>query len=195
METAVTERQRRLFTYRELLELDRMGMFNNQRVELLEGEIIVMPGPNPPHAFATNQAGKRFTRTFGDLVEVSVQNPLRLSNDMEDRNLPLPDVMVLKPKVYREHPMPDDVLLLIEVADSSIKEDKGRKLSLYALHGVKEYWIINLVTKRIEVYTDPVGEDYLSKRSYGLTEAFALQAFPDVVQAWLPETIYEVLDA
>jgi Uma2 family endonuclease len=194
MAFAVTERQRRLFTYRELLELDRAGFFNNQRVELLEGEIIVMPPPNPPHAFTTNQTGKRFTRTFGDLVEVSVQNPLRLSNNMEDKNLPLPDVMVLKPKVYRDHPMPDDVFLLIEVADSSVKEDKNRKLSLYAQHDIKEYWIINLVSKRIEVYTDPVGEDYLTKRSYGLTEAFALQAFPDVVQAWLPETIYEVLD-
>jgi Uma2 family endonuclease len=193
--TAVTERQRRLFTYRELLELDRLGMFNNQRVELLEGELIVMPPPNPPHAITITQANKSFTRAFGDLVEVSVQNPLRLSADIEDKNLPMPDVMILQPRVYRDHPIPEDVLLLVEVADSSVKEDRGRKLSLYALHGVKEYWIINLVTKRIEVYTDPVGEDYLSKRSYGLTDAFALQAFPDVIKAWLPETIWEVLNA
>jgi Uma2 family endonuclease len=193
--TAVTERQRRLFTYQELLELDRLGMFNNQRVELLEGELIVMPPPNPPHAITITQANKSFTRAFGDLVEVSVQNPLRLSADTEDKNLPMPDVMILKPRVYRDHPIPEDVLLLVEVADSSVKEDRGRKLSLYALHGVKEYWIINLVTKRIEVYTDPVGEDYLSKRSYGLTDAFALQAFPDVIKAWLPETIWEVLES
>jgi Uma2 family endonuclease len=192
---AVTERQRKLFSYRELLELDRLGMFVNQRVELLEGEIIVMPPPNPPHAITITQANKSFTRAFGDLVEVSIQNPLRLSNDMEDKNLPMPDVMILKPRTYLDHPTPEDVFLLIEVADSSVKEDKGRKLSLYALHGIKEYWVINLVTKRIEVYTDPIGEDYLSKRSYGLTEAFALRAFPDVVRAWLPETIFEVLDA
>jgi Uma2 family endonuclease len=193
--TAVPERQRRLFTYKELLELDRAGLFNNQRVELLGGEIIVMPPPNPPHAITITQANKSFTRAFGDLVEVSVQNPLRLSADTEDKNLPMPDVMILKPRVYRDHPIPEDVLLLVEVADSSVKEDRGRKLSLYALHGVKEYWIINLVTKRIEVYTDPVGEDYLSKRSYGLTDAFALQAFPDVIKAWLPETIWEVLES
>jgi Uma2 family endonuclease len=191
---AVTERQRRLFTYRELLELDRTGMFNGQRIELLEGEVIVMPPPNPPHAITTGEVRDTLGDVFGKQVKVWMQNPLRLSLDMEDKNLPVPDVMVLHPRVYRDHPVPDDVLLLIEVADSSVKEDKGRKLSLYALHSVKEYWIINLATKRIEVYTDPVGEDYLSKRSYGLTEAFAVQAFPDVVQAWLPETIYEVLD-
>ncbi len=195
MGTAVAERQKKLFTYRELLELDRLGMFTNQRVELLEGEIIVMPPPNPPHAITIMQATKSLTRAFGDLGEVSIQNPLRLSNDVEDKNLPMPDVMILKPRVYRDHPTPEDVFLLIEVADSSVKEDKGRKLSLYALHGIKEYWVINLATKRIEVYTDPVGEDYLSKRSYTLTEAFALQAFPKDVRAWLPETIFEVLES
>jgi Uma2 family endonuclease len=190
----VTERQRRLFTYGELLELDRAGMFNNQRIELLEGEVIVMPPPNPPHAITTTQTSKSFSIAFGKQITVSVQNPLRLSPSLEDKNLLMPDIMILQPRIYRDHPTPDDVLLLVEVADSSIKEDKGRKLSLYALHGIKEYWIINLITKRIEVYTDPMGEDYLSKRSYGLTEAFALQAFPDVVQAWLPETILEMLD-
>jgi Uma2 family endonuclease len=190
---AVSKRQRKLFSYRELLELDRAGIFENQRVELLEGEIIVMPPPNPPHAITTTQASKSFTVTFGERVTVSVQNPLRLSSSLEDKNLPMPDVMVLQPRVYRDHPVPDDVFLLVEVADSSVKEDKGRKLSLYALHHVREYWVINLATKRIEAYTDPVGEDYLTKRSYTLTEAFALQAFPDVVRAWLPETIYEVL--
>jgi Uma2 family endonuclease len=192
---AITERQRRLFTYRELLELDRAGMFDNQRVELLEGEIIVMPPPNPPHAITTGEVSDTLGHTFGREVKVWMQNPVRLSTDMEDKNLPVPDVMVVHPKVYRDHPMPEDVFLLIEVADSSVKEDKGRKLSLYALHGIKEYWVINLITKQIEVYTNPVGEDYLSKRSYGLTEAFALQAFPDVVQVWLPETIFEVLES
>lgn len=195
MKQAVTERQRKLFTYQELLELDRAGIFDNQRVELLEGEIIVMPPPNPPHAITITEVCKRFTTTFGEKITVSVQNPLRLSPDVENKNLPMLDVLILQPRVYRDHPMPEDALLLIEVADSSVKEDKGRKLSLYALHGIKEYWVINLVTKRIEVFTDPVGEDYLSKRSYGLTDAFALQAFPDIIQPWLPETIYEVLDA
>jgi Uma2 family endonuclease len=195
MAFAVTERQRRLFTYKELLELDRAGFFNNQRVELLEGEIIVMPPPNPPHAITTGEVRDSLGDAFQKQVKVWMQNPLRLSADMEDKNLPVPDVMVLHSRSYRDHPTPDDVFLLIEVADSSVKEDKGRKLSLYAQHDIKEYWIINLVSKRIEVYTDPVGEDYLTKRSYGLTEAFALQAFPDVVQAWLPETIYEVLDS
>ena len=193
--SATTERQRRLFTYRELLELDRLGMFNNQRVELLEGEVIVMPPPNPPHAITTMQVHDRLTEAFHKHAMIIMQNPLRVSADMDNRNLPMPDVLVIQRHIYADHPMPEDVLLLVEVADSSIKEDKGRKLSLYALYGIKEYWIINLGTKRIEVYTDPVGEDYLSKRSYGLTEAFALQAFPDVVKAWLPETIYEVLEA
>lgn len=190
-----TERQRRLFTYREVLELDRLGMFNNQRVELLEGELIVMPGPNPPHAITTGEARDALGNALGEKAKVWMQNPLRVSPDMEDKNLPLPDVVVLKPRVYRDHPLPEDVLLLVEVADSSVNEDRGRKLTLYAKHGIGEYWIINLNTKRIEVYTDPVGEDYLTKRSYNLTEAFALRAFPDIVTPWLPETIFEVLES
>lgn len=192
--TAVTERQRRLFTYRELLELDRLGMFKDQRVELLEGEVIVMPPPNPPHAITTMQVNDSLIETFHKRAIIVMQNPLRLSADTEDKNLPMPDVLVIQRRSYTDHPTPDDVFLLVEVADSSVSEDKGRKLALYARHGIREYWIINLVSRRIEVYTDPVGEDYLTKRSYKLTEAFALQTFPDVVRAWLPETIFEVLD-
>jgi Uma2 family endonuclease len=195
MTTATTERQRRLFTYRELLELDRLGMFNNQRVELLEGEVIVMPPPNPPHAITTMQVHDSFIETFHKRAIIVMQNPLRLSADMDDKNLPMPDVLIIQRRSYTDHPTPENVLLLVEVADSSVKEDRGRKLTLYAKHGIQEYWIINLNTKRIEVYTDPVGEDYLTKRSHKLTETFALQAFPDVVRAWLPETIYEVLES
>jgi Uma2 family endonuclease len=154
-----------------------------------------MPGANPPHAITTGEVRDALGNALGEKAKVWRQNPLRVSLDMDDKNLPLPDVMVLKPRAYRDHPMPDDVLLLVEVADSSVNEDRGRKLTLYAKHGIREYWIINLNTKRIEVYTDPVGEDHLTKRSYKLTQAFALQAFPDIVRAWLPETIYEVLES
>jgi Uma2 family endonuclease len=138
--TAVTERQRRLFTYKELLELDGAGLFNNQRVELLEGEIIVIPGPNPPHAITTGEARDALGNALGDQAKVWLQNPLRVSEDLEDKNLPLPDVLVLRPRIYRDHPSPEDVFLLVEVADSSVNEDRGRKLTLYARHsGILDY--------------------------------------------------------
>ncbi|MGL4611473.1 MAG: Uma2 family endonuclease [Trueperaceae bacterium] len=194
MAQAVTERQRKQFTYRELLELDRIGIFENQHVELLDGELIIMSPPNPPHAITTGELRDALGNAFINKAKVWMQNPLRLSEDMEDKNLPLPDVLVLRPRVYRDHPRPEDVFLLVEVALSSAKDDREKKLPLYAQYGIQEYWIVNLITKHIEVYTDPVDIDYLTKRSYQLTEAFALKAFPDVVKAWLPETIYEVLE-
>jgi Uma2 family endonuclease len=189
------ERQKKQFSYKELLELERSGVLTHDRVELLEGDIIIMPPANPPHAIATGEARDTIGEALAGKAKVWMQNPLRLSESMDDKNLPVPDILVIKHRVYRDHPFPQDVYLLVEVSDSSLNDDRGRKLALYAKHGIGEYWIINLGAKRIEVYTDPTGEEYLSKRSYKLTEAFAIQAFPEINQAWLPETIWEVLES
>jgi Uma2 family endonuclease len=190
----LSERQKKQFSYRELLELERSGLLGNERVELLDGEIIIMAPPNPPHAITTMRLSDIFNEVLQRRCMVVMQNPLRLSPDINDKNLPMPDIMLIKRHDYIDHPQPEDVYLVVEVSDSSLSDDRGRKLALYAKHGIGEYWIINLGAKRIEVYTDPAGEEYLSKRSYGLTEVFTLQAFPELARAWLPETIWEVLN-
>jgi hypothetical protein len=103
----------RKFTYRELLEMERIGILQeDQHVELLGGQIVVMT-IHPPHAATVSHLNRRFQRVFADRVQVITQNPLRLSDDLEDDNLPQPDVMLVAgpEKVYVDHPRPADVYL------------------------------------------------------------------------------------
>jgi Uma2 family endonuclease len=186
----------RKFTYRELLEMERIGIIEeDQHVELLGGQIVVMT-IHPPHAATVSHLNRRFQRVFADRVQVITQNPLRLSDDLEDDNLPQPDVMLVAgpEKVYVDHPRPADVYLLIEVSDSTLTKDRTIKLPLYAAHGIPELWIVNLVDRQIEVYTEPHGEEYLTRTTKPLTGHFAPQHFPDDSYQWLPEGILELLE-
>jgi Uma2 family endonuclease len=186
----------RKFTYRELLAMERAGIIpEDEHVELLGGQVIVMT-VNPPHAAAVAHLNRHFHRIFAERAQIITQSPLRLSDDLEDDNLPQPDVMlVAEPeKVYADHPRPADVYLLVEVSDSTLAKDRAVKLPLYAAHGIPELWIVNLVDKRIEVYTEPHGGDYLTRTTKPLTGRFAPQRFPDDVQQWLPEAILDLLN-
>jgi Uma2 family endonuclease len=184
----------RRFTYREMLEMARAGILGeNERVELLHGSIVAMTPINPPHARTVRELINAFAIAFTGRAQVDSQNPLRLSHELDDDALPLPDVMLLALRDYADHPQPEDVYLLVEVADTTLRKDRSIKLPLYASAGIPELWIVNLVDKRIEVYTDPQGADYLTRRSYGLTEPFAPRRFPDKAQAWLSEEILKLL--
>jgi Uma2 family endonuclease len=181
----------RKFTYRELLDMERAGIIQeDQHVELLGGQLIVTT-VNPPHATAVSHLNRRFQRVFAERAQVITQSPLRLSDNMEDENLPQPDIMLVAgpEKVYTDHPRPADVYLLVEVSDSTLTKDRTMKLPLYAAHGIPELWIVNLVDTQIEVYTHPRGADYLTRTTQPLTGHFAPQRFPDDVQQWLPEAI------
>lgn len=185
----------RKFTYRELLEMERAGILHeDQHVELLGGQLIVMT-IHPPHAAAVSHLNRRFQRVFADRAQVIIQSPLRLSDDLEDENLPQPDLMLVAgpEKVYTDHPRPADVYLLVEVSDSTLLKDRTIKLSLYAAHGIPELWIVNLVHTQIEVYTEPDGAEYLTRTTRPLTGVFAPQHFPDDSQQWLPEAMLELL--
>lgn len=186
----------RKFTYRELLEMERAGIIEeDQHVELLEGQLVVMT-VNPPHATAVSHLSRRLNRVFADRAQVISQSPLRLSDDLEDENLPQPDVMLVAgpEKVYADHPRPADVYLLIEVSDSTLVKDRSIKLPLYATNGIPELWIVNLVDRQIEVYTGPQEEAYLTQTVQPLTGHVAPQRFPDESHQWLPDGILELLD-
>ena len=187
----------RRFTYRELLEMERVGIIQeDQHVELLGGQLVVMT-VNPPHAAAVSHLNRRLHRVFAERAQIVTQSPLRLSEDLEDENLPQPDVMLVAgpEKVYTDHPRPADVHLLIEVSDSTLVKDRTIKLPLYAAHGIPEVWIVNLVDKQIEVYTEPHGHEYLTRTTTLLTGHLAPRRFPDDAQPWLPEALVDLLDA
>jgi Uma2 family endonuclease len=147
-------------------ELGRAGVFDrDKRLELLEGEIHEMAPIGSRHITMVNRLAKFLIRSVGESVIVNIQNPVRLS----DLSEPVPDLSVVK---FREDEYLDsmatasDVLLLIEVADSSLYTDRRIKLPLYAIAGIPEAWIVNLRDQKIEVFTKPVNGTYSSAEAF-----------------------------
>jgi Uma2 family endonuclease len=134
-----------------------------RRVELIDGEIIDMAAIGSPHAAITNRLNRLLVSAVDGLALVSVQSPLRL----DAYNEPEPDLMLLRPRPddYRaSHPGAADVLLLIEVSESSLAYDRSAKLALYAKFGVAEVWIVDVSGAAIEVYREPAGVAYAFKK-------------------------------
>ena len=175
---------RRRFTVAEYYAMADAGILSeNDRVELLDGDFIVMPPVGNWHAFSVNSIVAIFPSTLlEDRAILSVQNPVRLDN----YNEPQPDAMLLRWRddFYRNgHPAPGDVLLLIEVADSTVEFDRTVKLPAYARAGIPELWIAARPERRIEAYTEPAGNEYATVRYFGPGETVAPQAFPDITLA------------
>lgn len=143
------------FTTRDFYRMLEAGIFTeDDRVELINGEVLEMSPTGSRHAGCVTRLNALFARRFMDFAIVTLQNPVRL-NDFSE---PLPDVSVLKPRddfYDRSHPTPADVLLLVEVADSSIHYDKRVKVPLYAGAGIPEVWVVNLNEETVEVYARP----------------------------------------
>ena len=175
--------ERRLFTVDEYYRMAEVGLLKpDERVELIDGEIVKMTPIGPRHSGHVEQLADVFSRALGSTVHIRVQNPVRLG----DRAEPEPDVMVLRRSsdFYKSrHPTPADVYLLVEVADSSLVYDRQTKVPLYARHGVPEVWLVNLVEGHIAVYRDPAADGYRSIRIVRPGEELAPLAFPELVLA------------
>ena len=151
---------RRKFSVHDYYRLAEAGILHeDDRVELIEGEIVQMVPIGSEHSGTVNRLAHALFRAAGERAVVTVQNPLRLS----DHNEPLPDFLLLRPRAdfySSEHPTAADVLVLIEVAQSSLRYDRGVKLPLYARHGVPEVWIVDLAGRVVEVHRKPTPEGY-----------------------------------
>ena len=143
----------RRFTRAEYYEMERLGWFTGQRVELIAGEIVQMPALNPPHSCATKNTEKTLEAAFGPGFHARVQQPLTLPDDSE----PEPDVAVV-PGQSRDYltAHPTTSPLVVEVSESTLRYDQDTKGSLYASAGLPEYWIVNLVDRQLEVYRKPI---------------------------------------
>jgi Uma2 family endonuclease len=173
--------RRHRFTIDELRQLSSSGLFDDRRVELLDGDLMDVT-INPPHAQAVTKLQKPFERAFGDRAVVYSQNPLDLGLE---HYLPQPDVMLIEARDYFSHPRAADVLLLVEVADETLQKDRVVKMPLYARAGIREYWIADLNQRTWYVYRQPQGKDYTEAVAYRFEEAFAPAAFPDDLAPWL----------
>ena len=178
--TKATAPTRRRFTVDEYYAMAKAGILTEQdRVELLDGEIIAMPPIGEWHAGHVDHFVELLVQRMLGRANVRIQGALRLN----DVSMPEPDVMLLKRRedFYKgRHPGPEDVLLLIEVADTSVEYDRGVKLSAYARAGIAEVWIVVRKERRVEVYTRPGEGGYANVRRVGPEGKIAPGAFPDV---------------
>lgn len=178
--TAEYTLRRRRFTVDEYHRMARAGILHeDDRIELIEGELIEMAAIGSRHMACVIELNRRFVLGLMDRAIVSIQNPVRLSS----RSEPEPDVVLLRPRTdgYREAlPGPEDVLLLNEVSDTTLAYDRGTKLALYAAAGIPEVWIWDLKRRRVLVHREPAGRSY---RSVAVVTrgAIAPAAFPDVL--------------
>jgi Uma2 family endonuclease len=176
----VVQPARHLFTVDEYYKMAENGVLTeDSRVELIDGEIVDMPPIGHEHAGKVNRFTHQFNQLFGDFALVSIQNPVRLGRRAE----PQPDVMVLRRRddyYATAHPTPADVLLLVEVAESSLTYDRETKGPLYARAGIAEYWILNLVERQLEVYRKPTADGYADVAVLVPGDAVQPLAFPDV---------------
>ena len=149
------------------------------RVELIEGEIFDMAPIGSLHAGTVTRLGRMLERGVGDAALVYIQNPVVLGN----YSAPQPDLALLRPRedfYTASHPGPADVLLVIEVADTTLHDDREVKAPLYAAHGVPEYWIVDLEGKGVHVFREPQSGRYRQTFTAAGAEALVPVGLPDI---------------
>jgi hypothetical protein len=171
----------RLFTAEEYQRLAEIGLLDeDERVELIEGRIVQMPPKNVKHTTATRRANRYFTKLLGDRAIICVQDPILL-NDFSE---PEPDLVLAAPpdeRYLEHHPMPKDIFLVLEIADSSLAYDRDVKCPLFAQYGIMQFCLLNVRDRELEDYRDPGPNGYRSKRTYTEDQSFNLVAFPKVL--------------
>lgn len=156
MTIALAEPRTFVWSRDEYYRLADEGFFVDRRVELIEGEIVEMPAQKNEHSICIGLSEAALRSAFGAKHWVRNQAPLHLGT----RSAPEPDLSVVrgKPRDYLGG-APTSALLVVEVSDTSLVYDRGRKANLYAAFGIEDYWIINLVHRRVEVHRRPVRDD------------------------------------
>jgi Uma2 family endonuclease len=175
--------QRRKFSKAEYYRMAEMGFFNGQRVELIDGEVILMSPQEASHATAVGLVADALQAIFSEGFTIRVQQPL----DLGEVHEPEPDIAVV-PGQRRDYATshPKTATLIVEVALTSVDYDRNVKSSLYAKAGIPEYWLLNLRDRRLEVFREPVpmpdqkfGFGYKSMRIYLPDETVSPSAKPD----------------
>ena len=169
----------RKYTVAEYHVMGEKGILTpDEQVELIDGEIVLMPPMSPPHAWVVNRITQLLIRSIGaDEAMVWCQCPITFPVNTE----PEPDVALIRPRgdYYRSNlPMPQDSLLLVEVSSATLRYDRTVKLPLYAIARIPEVWIVNLADNVVEVYRNPEGSAYQETATCGAGDAVSPEAFP-----------------
>ena len=175
------EPTRRRISVDEYMKMAEVGILKeSERVELIDGDIIEMSPIGNPHEASTSASHRLLAPLFIEgRVVLRVQGHVRL----DENNRPEPDLALLKWRddLYgSQSPAPEDILLVIEVSDSTLASDRSVKLALYARFDIPEVWIENISDRVVEAYANPVDGQYTESRIYRPGETITPRAFPDV---------------
>ena len=170
----------RLFIIEEYYAMAEAGILApDERVELIDGEIIPMSPIGDRHAYSVDELNELFITRLRGRARVRSQNPIRLGSRFEIQ----PDVAILRQRedgYSSGHPGPEDVLLIIEVSDTTLDYDRNVKLPMYARFGIPETWIANIRDRQAEVYAQPSNGEYQRSRVAGIDETLTLPGLEDV---------------
>jgi Uma2 family endonuclease len=187
MPTAVTELpvglepRRKVWTRAEVDALASSGLLDQQKLELVEGELIDKMGKLPPHANAVVLLHAWLIRVFGALF-IYQEYTIDVAPEDNPTSAPEPDLIVLKRDIFhftQAHPGPQDIRLLIEVADSTLRLDLRNKAALYARAGILEYWVLDIAGRRMFVHRQPHGAHYAAVVAYNCDESVAPLCAPE----------------
>ena len=174
------------FTVDDAHAIDETGIFRGKRVELIGGRFLVKEPGLPPHSGMVNRLVEWFRGRPDAAPILHVQNPLQVST----LDLPVPDVTLLRRRsdLYESsHPGPEDVLLVIEVANTSLRYDQSTKAPLYAVAGIETYWIVDVNAKTVRVHTSPSNGTYATVWTRSRGDRLAIPATdPDQNPTSLP---------
>lgn len=170
-------------TYDEYAQMVADGDFDalrDRRIELIQGEVRTLTPPEPDHSGTVDWLNEwSILKPPRGKVTVRIQNPLAIP---EFDSAPQPDIAWVQRRQYRDRdPRPDEVSLLVEVADSSLEYDCGPKAELYAAAGIADYWVVSLPERVIHVFRQPHAGAYASRRTVAMDQPLAPLAFPEVV--------------
>ncbi|MBW4507033.1 MAG: Uma2 family endonuclease [Scytonematopsis contorta HA4267-MV1] len=181
----MTNKTAKRFSIEEYHRLIELGFFaENDRVELIRGELVDMTAKRTPHSVCTTRLLYELVTLLQKQAIVRSQEPIVLPPNSE----PEPDIAIVRNRVdnyFSGHPQSEDIIVVVEVSDSTLKYDQEEKLSLYAESGINNYCIFNLVSICLEVYTQPYqnlqGEfDYASKQVFLPDATVAIPEFTDL---------------
>jgi Uma2 family endonuclease len=175
--------RRKRFTRSDVVRLNELGVFEGQRYELIEGDLIDKMGQNPPHAWTIAFVHLWLTKIFGGAL-VRGQLPIEVARGDQDHSEPEPDLVVVaerKLDYTTRHPRGDELLLLIEVADTSVYFDRRIKSALYARASVPECWVLDVSARALYVHRHPSGGGYRQVARLAEDETVAPDSRPDAV--------------
>lgn len=168
------------FSVREYDRMTEIGLFDkNEKIELLNWKLIEINSKGRKHTSAISKIKRVFNKLFVEKAIIRVQNPIIL----DDFSEPEPDIVLARPdenEYTEKHPTPEDILLVMEVSDTTLAYDRDVKSVSYARAGISQYLLLNLTDENIEDYREPAPDGYGFKKTYRRGDVFSLVEFPEI---------------